>query len=55
MSIKLRGFISRLQELDVYSGINLPDTPGQKTFSFPQSNKSMYLIYHSMPTKKIYD
>ena len=47
--MKLRSFISRLQELNAYLGEFPPDTEGQETA--PLSAKEiMDIIYHSMPT-----
>ena len=48
-SIKLRSFISRLQESNAYLGEFLPDTEGQETAPLP-ADETVYIIYHSMPT-----
>ena len=48
-SMKLRGFISRLQELNVFLEEFQPDTEGQETAPLP-SDEIMDIIYHSMPT-----
>ena len=48
-SMKLRSFISRLQELNVYLEEFPPDTEGQETESLP-ADEILDIIYHSMPT-----
>ena len=48
-SMKLRSFISRLQELSAYLEEFLPDTEGQKTTPLP-ADEIMDIVYHSMPT-----
>ena len=49
MSMKLRSFISRLQELNAYLEEFPPDTEGQETVHL-SADESMEIIYHSMPT-----
>ena len=48
-SMKLRSFISRLQELNAYLEECPPDTDGQETVPLP-ADEIMDIIYHSMPT-----
>ena len=48
-SMKLRSFISRLQELNAYLEEFPPDTEGQETAPLP-ADEIMDIIYHSMPT-----
>ena len=48
-SMKLRSFISRLQELNAYLEEFPPDTDGQETAPLP-ADEIMDIIYHSMPT-----
>ena len=47
--MKLRSFISRLQELNAYLEEFPPDTEGQETGSLP-ADEILDIIYHSMPT-----
>ena len=47
--MKLRSFISRLQELNANLEEFLPDTEGQETAHIP-ADEIMHIIYHSMPT-----
>ena len=46
-SMKLRSFISRLQELNAYLEEVPPDTDGKKTAPF-SADEIMDIIYHSM-------
>ena len=46
-SMKLRSFISGLQELNAYFEEFLPDTEGQETAPLP-ADEIMDIIYHSM-------
>ena len=46
--MKLRRFISRLQELNAYTKFS-SDTEGQETVPLP-ADEIMDIIYHSMPT-----
>ena len=46
--MKLRGFISWLQELNAYLEEFQPDSEGQETASLP-ADGIMDIIYHSMP------
>ena len=48
-SMKLRNFISRLQELNAYLEEFPSDTEGQETASLP-ADEILDIIYHSMPT-----
>ena len=48
-SMKLRSFISRLQELNAYLEEFLPDKEGQETTPLP-ADEIMDIIYYSMPT-----
>ena len=48
-NMKLRSFISRLQELNAYLEEFPLDTKGQETAPLP-ADKIMDIIYHSMPT-----
>ena len=48
-SMKLRSFISRLQELNAYLEEFPPDTEGQETAPLP-ADDIMDIIYHSIPT-----
>ena len=45
--MKLRSFISRLQELNAYLEEFPPDTEGQETVPLP-TDKIMDIIYHSI-------
>ena len=47
--MKLRSFISRLQELNAYLEEFPSDTEGQETASLP-ADEILDIIYHSMPT-----
>ena len=47
--MKLRSFISKLQELNAYLEEFPPDTEGQETASLP-ADEILDIIYHSMPT-----
>ena len=47
--MKVRRFISRLQELNAYLEEFPPDTEGQETAPLP-ADEIMSIIYHSMPT-----
>ena len=47
-SMKLRSFISRLQELNAYLEECPPDTDGQETAPL-SADEIMDIIYHSMP------
>ena len=47
--MKLRSFISRLQELHAYLEEIPPDTEGQETKPLP-ADEILDIIYHSMPT-----
>ena len=47
--MKLRSFISRLQELNDYLEEFPPDIEGQKTAPLP-TDEVMDIIYHSLPT-----
>ena len=47
--MKLRSFISRLQDLNAYLGEFPSDTEGQTVTSLP-ADEIMDTIYHSMPT-----
>ena len=47
--MKLRSFISRLQELNAYLEDFTPDAKGQETAPLP-ADKIMDIIYHSIPT-----
>ena len=49
--MKLRSFISRLQELNAYLEEFLPDIEGQETAPLP-AGEIMNTIYHSMPTTR---
>ena len=49
-SMKLRRFISRLQELNVYLEEFPPDTEGQEIAPL-HADEIMGIIYHSMSTK----
>ena len=46
--MKLRSFISRLQELNTYLEDFSPDTEGQKTAPLP-ADEIRDIIYHSIP------
>ena len=48
-TMKLRSFISRLQELNSYLEEFPPDTEGQDTAPL-SADEIMDIIYHSMPT-----
>ena len=48
-SMKIRSFISRLQELNAYLEESPPDTEGQETAPLP-ADEIMDIIYHSIPT-----
>ena len=45
--MKLRSFISRLQDLDTYLGESPPITPGQENLVLPV-DEIMVIIYNSM-------
>ena len=47
--IKLRSFISRLQQLNAYLEEFPPDTQGKESAALP-ADELMDIIYHSMPT-----
>ena len=47
--MKLRNFISRLQELNTYLEKFPPDAEGQETAPLP-ADEIMDIIYHSKPT-----
>ena len=48
-SMKLRSFVSRIQELNAYLEEFLPDTEGQETAPLP-ADEIINIIYHSMST-----